>query len=66
MSEMQTSLDKVEKIREQLHIVVKDRALTDPEVVVVSQQLDQALNEYRYISSLVQPGGNKLRNNNKP
>ncbi|MDU4959149.1 MAG: aspartyl-phosphate phosphatase Spo0E family protein [Sporomusaceae bacterium] len=66
MSEIQISLYKVEKIREQLHLIIRGRSLTDPEVVGVSQQLDQALNEYRYISNLSQPVRHPRCGNSKP
>jgi hypothetical protein len=50
MSEMRALLCKVEQIREQLYLIIKGRGLTDPEVLAVSQQLDQALNEYRCVT----------------
>jgi hypothetical protein len=51
MSEIQALLRKVEKLREQLHVIVKDRDLTDPTVLALSQRLDGALNEYRLVTN---------------
>ena len=53
MSEIRALLCKVEELREQLHATIKGRALTDPKVLVMSQQLDQALNEYRCVNKAV-------------
>lgn len=47
MSEIQILLCKVEELREQLHVLIVGKALTDPDVLALSHRLDQALNEYR-------------------
>jgi hypothetical protein len=51
MSEIQALLRKVEKLREQLHVIIKGRALSDPSVLALSQRLDNALNEYRLVTN---------------
>lgn len=46
MSDIDEILNKLERLRESLDEVATLKALTDPEVLVLSQMLDQVLNEY--------------------
>lgn len=45
MDELERLLKHIEQLRQQLHDLSKDN-LTDPEVIIASQMLDAALNEY--------------------
>lgn len=46
MSDIDELLFAVEKLRDRLHAMIEYKELNDPEVLTVSQLLDQALNEY--------------------
>ena len=39
-------LMQIEELRRESHIISEQKELTDPEVVIASQMLDAALNEY--------------------
>ncbi|WP_084553199.1 aspartyl-phosphate phosphatase Spo0E family protein [Desulfitobacterium metallireducens] len=42
---------RIEKVRLSLYKIAEERSLTDPEVVRISQCLDNLLNEYQQIAS---------------
>lgn len=46
MSELRLLLLKIEDLRRQLNDLSQGRALTDPEILAASQELDKLLNEY--------------------
>ena len=47
MSEMKEIMEQVEKVREEMHKMLKEKGdLLDPEVIAASQMLDSVLNEY--------------------
>lgn len=46
MSDVDELLYTIENLRDRLHALIKQKELSDPEVLVVSQQLDQALNKH--------------------
>lgn len=43
-------LKSIENLRIELYLITEDRELLDPEVIAISQQLDQLLNEYNRLS----------------
>jgi hypothetical protein len=49
-----TLLKRIEGLREKLYDIGLNRNLIDPEVIQVSQQLDQLLNQYHRIISCKQ------------
>lgn len=51
VSRKRAVLQKVEELREQLHQQLEARSLSDPEVIVLSQKLDQALNTYQTLTA---------------
>lgn len=46
MSELEDILTKIEELREKLNRLTEQKALTSPEVIEASQQLDTVLNQY--------------------
>lgn len=47
MSEIEDVLEQVEKVREKMNKMLKEKGdLLDPEVIAASQMLDSVLNEY--------------------
>ena len=44
--EVLTTLQKIESLRQLMHAVAREKDLTDPEVVNISQRLDRLLNQY--------------------
>lgn len=49
--ELDNLLQQIERLRQDLHALIADKSLTDPEVVSASQMLDAVLNEYeRFLS----------------
>lgn len=46
MNGLDMIIERIEQLRDKLHIVAKGRELSDPEVVLVDQELNQALNQY--------------------
>ncbi len=47
MSDVTTVLRKIEELRTEMHLLVKDKGLKAPEVLLISQELDKVLNEYK-------------------
>lgn len=50
-SELKKKLVEVEKIRKRLYEAAKNKPLTDPEVIRISQKLDRSLNEFYFLRS---------------
>lgn len=46
MDEIKEILQKIEELRQQLN-AFQEKQLTDPEVIKISTELDQVLNEYQ-------------------
>lgn len=46
MNGLDIIIERIEQLRDKLHAVAKGRRLSDPEVVHVDQELNQALNQY--------------------
>lgn len=49
--ELDNLLQQIERLRQDLHTLIANKNLSDPEVVSASQMLDAVLNEYGRILS---------------
>ncbi|WP_134702128.1 aspartyl-phosphate phosphatase Spo0E family protein [Ammoniphilus sp. YIM 78166] len=47
MSDVTTVLSKIEELRTEMHLLVKHKGIKAPEVLLISQELDRVLNEYK-------------------
>ncbi len=47
----QDLLKQIEKLRKQMNDLAKEKPLTDPEIIKISQHLDLLLNDYEYLKN---------------
>jgi hypothetical protein len=61
MSEVSNILRKMEELRTEMHLLVKAKGFKAPEVLLISQELDKVLNEYKDICNHQSWYGTKKR-----
>lgn len=58
--ELREILNKIEDLRQQLHELVKEKSLLDPDVLAASKKLDKKLNEYHQLLKKKERQGTKI------
>lgn len=54
-SKIEYVLEKIEKLRQDMHLLAGKKGITAPEVLIISQQIDVELNEYYRLRKYVSP-----------
>lgn len=48
-------MEKIEKLREDMHCIARMKGISSPEVLSISQQIDMELNKYYKLLNIMRP-----------